>query len=67
VNIRVIAAEGARVPRRDELGRIEPGRYVGLNAALEPEAQDVPDTSDLRRAIRRGDLVIAPSATPQEP
>ncbi len=58
--LRVIAVEGARVPRYDELGRPQPGSYVGQNAAGEPEAETVPDTQAVRRALRRGDLREAP-------
>lgn len=67
--LRVIAVDGARVPRYDELGRAQPGCYVGLNAAGEPEAETVPDTQAVRRALRRGDLREAPpeEAVPESP
>lgn len=65
--IRVIAAEGARVPHRDELGRPEPGRYIGRNAQGDPEAEEVPRSANVLRALRRGDLVEAPSTPNASP
>ena len=62
--LRVIAVDEARVPRRDELDRIQPDRFVGRNAAGDPEAEDVPDAVYVRRAIRRGDLREVPEDAP---
>lgn len=61
----VIAAPTARVPYRDELGRVERGRYVGRGGDDTPAAELVPHTSDVRRALRRGDLLEA--TMPKEP
>lgn len=59
----VIAVGEARTPLRDELGRWEPGQYVGRDASGNPLAHEVDDTEQVRRALVRGDLaeVVTPT------
>lgn len=61
--IRIIATGDARTPLRDELGRWEPGQYLGRDAKGEPKAQEVEETEQVRRAIGRGDLAVVPEVT----
>lgn len=62
--IRVIAVGDARTPLRDELGRWDPGRFIGRDAKGEPRVEQVDDTPQVRRAIARGDLAEAPAPLP---
>jgi len=60
--ITIIAEGAARTPRRDELGRWEPGQYLGRDTTGEAAPQEVDDTEQVRRAIARGDLrVVLPT------
>lgn len=63
--LRVIAVEGARVPHRDETGRIEAGRYVGRDGDDKPLAEVVPASPHVLRALHRGDLAAVPETTPE--
>jgi len=56
IKIHVIAVGDARTPLRDELGRWDPGRFIGRDAKGEPRVEQVDDTPQVRRAIARGDL-----------
>mgnify|MGYP000511677161 FL=1 len=65
--ITIIAVDEARVPYRDELGRIEPGRFAGRDADGNAAAEEVAESPWVLRALRRGDLAlatIAPAAAP---
>ncbi len=62
--ITVVAVGDARTPSRDELGRWEPGRWLGRDAKGEPRAEAVDDTPQVRRALARGDLAEAPAPLP---
>ena len=64
--LRVIAIEGARVPHRDETGRIEAGRYVGRDGDDKPVAEVVLASPHVLRALHRGDLSIIPDLTDVE-
>lgn len=69
--IRIIAVGDARTPLRDELGRWEPGRWLGRDAKGEPRAEEVDDNPQVRRALARGDLAEAlaplPPPVPADP
>lgn len=70
--LRVRAAQRAKLPARDGAGNIIPGRWLGRDRKGEVIADgvDVPATSDVLRAIARGDLLLvedAPAAPAQEP
>lgn len=62
--IHVIAVGDARTPLRDELGRWEPGQYLGRDARGDARAQEVEETEQVRRGLARGDLVLAPGPLP---
>lgn len=62
--ITIVAVGDARTPSRDELGRWEPGRWLGRDAKGYPHAEQVDDTAQVRRAIARGDLAEAPAPLP---
>lgn len=68
--IRVRSSEGAKLLARDSRGNLIPGRYVGRdrNGAVVAEGVLVEQTSDVVRAIQRGDLVLVTDApSPAEP
>lgn len=61
--IRIIALGDARTPLRDELGRWEPGQYLGRDHGGNPVAQEIEETEQVRRAIGRGDLAVVSEVT----
>ncbi len=64
--IRVRSSEGAKLLARDSRGNLIPGRYLGRdrNGAVVAEGVLVEQTSDVVRAIQRGDLVLVTDAEP---
>jgi hypothetical protein len=65
--IRVRSSEGAKLLARDSRGNLIPGRYVGRDrsGAVVAGGVLVEQTSDVLRAVQRGDLVLVPDAPAQ--
>lgn len=57
--IRVKAVPGALYQMRDDLGRLIPNRFVGLDGSFEivEEGVEIEATADIQRAIIRGELI----------
>ena len=64
--LRIVAVGDGRVPYVDETGRAHLGRFFGrdrLGAPL-PEPELVADGPEVRKALHRGSLALAPEPAP---